>query len=66
MTCLEDIQGSLRNYNMRLNRAKCSFGLQVGKFLGFMLTNIGIKENLDKFQAIIEMRNPSNVTEVHQ
>ncbi|GAU42470.1 hypothetical protein TSUD_100820 [Trifolium subterraneum] len=34
---LDDILKSVRKYNMRLNRAKCSFGVQAGKFLGFLL-----------------------------
>jgi hypothetical protein len=51
---------------MRLNPAKCSFGVQSGKFLGFMLTNRGIEANSDKCQAIIDMRSPMIVKEVQQ
>lgn len=58
------ILGSIRNYIMRLNSGKCSFGIQVGKFIGFILTNIGIEKNPKKFQAIIDMRSPSNVKDV--
>lgn len=39
---LEDILGSVKNYKMRLNPAKCSFGVQACNFLGFMLTKRGI------------------------
>lgn len=60
----EDAPESIRKYSMRLNPAKCSFGVQVGKFLGFMLTKRDIKANLDKFQAFITMRSPTNVKEV--
>ncbi|PNX71103.1 hypothetical protein L195_g026974, partial [Trifolium pratense] len=63
---LADILNSVRKYNMRLNPAKCSFGVQVGKFLGFMLTNRGIEANPEKCQAIIDMRSPSSVKEVQQ
>jgi hypothetical protein len=56
---LGDILASVRKYNMRLNHTKCSFGVQSGKFLGFMLTNRGIKANPDKCQAIIDMRSPT-------
>jgi hypothetical protein len=35
---LAEILSSVRKYNMRLNPAKCSFGVHAGKFLGFMLT----------------------------
>ncbi|PNX89864.1 gag-pol polyprotein [Trifolium pratense] len=63
---LADILNLVRKYYMRLNPAKCSFGVQVGKFLGFMLTNRGIEANLKKCQAIIDMRSPSSVKEVQQ
>jgi Uma2 family endonuclease len=52
---LEEILTSVRKYNMRLNPAKCSFGVQAGKFLGFMLTRRGIEANPEKCQAIINM-----------
>jgi hypothetical protein len=42
---LSDILAFVRKYNMRLNPTKCSFGVQSGKFLGFMLTNRGIEAN---------------------
>lgn len=61
---LEDVMQPVRKYSMRLNPAKCSFGVQVRKFLGFMLTKRDIKANLDKFQAFITMRSPTNVKEV--
>jgi hypothetical protein len=51
---------------MRLNPAKCSFGVQAEKFLGFMLTNRGIEANPEKCQAIINMRSPTKVKEVQQ
>ncbi|WJX72831.1 hypothetical protein P8452_56671 [Trifolium repens] len=63
---LSDILASVMKYNMRLNPTKCSFGVQSGKFLGFMLTNRGIEANPDKCQAIIDMRSPISVKEVQQ
>lgn len=39
----------IRKFDMRLNPEKCTFGVQAGKFLGFMLTHRGIKANPDKF-----------------
>jgi hypothetical protein len=63
---LEEILSSVRKYNMRLNPTKCSFGVQAGKFLGFMLTNRGIEANPEKCQAIIDMRSPTTVKEVQQ
>ncbi|GAU33358.1 hypothetical protein TSUD_364830 [Trifolium subterraneum] len=63
---LGDILKSVRKYNMRLNPAKCSFGVQAGKFLDFLLTHGGIEANPDKCQAIINMRSPTSVKEVQQ
>ena len=39
-THLEDLQetfDALRRYKMKLNPAKCVFGVSLGKFLGFMV-----------------------------
>ena len=35
----------LPRYDLRLNPNKCTFGVEAGKFLGFMLTNRGIEVN---------------------
>ena len=35
----------LRTYGMKLNPAKCTFGVNVGRFLGFMMTQRGIEAN---------------------
>ena len=32
----------LRAYDMKLNPSKCAFGVSVGRFLGFMVTQRGI------------------------
>jgi hypothetical protein len=57
---LEEILSQVRRYRICLNPAKCSFGVQAGKFLGFLLTRRGIEANPDKCQAIINMRSPSS------
>ncbi|XP_072054745.1 uncharacterized protein [Arachis hypogaea] len=36
---LAEIFGQIRRYKMRLNPEKCAFGVQGGKFLGFILTS---------------------------
>ena len=38
--------------------------MTAGKFLGFMVSQRGIKANLDKIRAIIEMAPPRSVEEV--
>lgn len=47
-THVEDIMGSIKNYNTHLNLAKCLFCIQVGKLLGYMLTKRGIEVDLYK------------------
>ena len=44
---LGDIFGILRKYRMRLNASKCSFRVESGKFLGYMVTHRDIKVSLD-------------------
>jgi len=64
---LEDLRetfNTLHSYNMKLNPGKCAFGVMVGKFLGFMVSQRGIEANPDNIQAIIEMVPPRNVKKV--
>ena len=42
---LQAIFEVLRNYKLRLNASKCSFGVGSGKFLGYMVTHKGIEVN---------------------
>nr|KYP58025.1 Transposon Ty3-I Gag-Pol polyprotein [Cajanus cajan] len=42
---LAEVFSQIRKHNMRLNPEKCVFGVQGGKFLGFMITNKGIEAN---------------------
>ena len=36
---------TLRKANMKLNPKKCTFGVETGQFLGYMITNEGIQAN---------------------
>ena len=49
---------------MRLNPNKCAFGVSSGKFLGFMVSHMGIEANSDKIQTILNMEPPQNIKEV--
>ena len=35
---LQETFNTLRQYNMKLNLRKCTFGVSLGKFLGFMVS----------------------------
>jgi BarA-like signal transduction histidine kinase len=61
---LKETFQALRRYNMKLNPAKCVFGVSSGKFLGFMVLQHGIEANPDKIKAILEMSPPKTVKEV--
>ena len=63
---LTEVFKATRGYNLRLNPEKCTFGVDGGKFLGYMLTRRGIEANPEKCQAIISMRSPANVKEVQR
>ena len=56
----------LKSYNMRLNPAKCAFGVSVGKFLGFIVNIRGIEANPYKIKAVLDMLPPSNVKEIQR
>ena len=61
---LNETFNTLRSYNMKLNPKKCAFGVMVGKFLGFMVSQRGIKINLGKVWAKMEMTPPKTVKEI--
>ena len=46
----------LRTNGMKLNPLKCAFGVSLGKFLGFMVTQRGIEANPIQPRAIMESR----------
>ena len=49
---------------MKLNPSKCVFGVTVGKFLGFMISQRGIEVKLEKIRAIMESEPLRTVKEV--
>ena len=54
----------LRNYNMKLNPAKCALGVSAEKFLGFIVNHRGIEANPDKIKDVLDMPSPSGIKEV--
>ena len=68
-THLADLQeafDTLRRYKMKLNAAKCLFGVSSGKFLGFMVSRRGIKANQEKVKAILNMASLKTIKEVQR
>ena len=56
----------LKNYNMKLNLTKYTFGVLARKFLGFIVNNQGIEANPDKIEAVLDMQPPSNTKEIQR
>ena len=63
---LKEMFTTFKQYQMKLNPAKCIFGVALGKFLGFMESQRGIEANSEKVQAIINMSLPKTVKEVQK
>ena len=56
----------LREYNMKLNPAKCAFGVSAEKFLGFIVNNLGIEANPNNIKVVLDMPSPSSIKEVQR
>ncbi|XP_022158589.1 uncharacterized protein LOC111025045 [Momordica charantia] len=61
---LAEAFGVLRKYPMKLNPAKCAFGVSSGKFFGFMVNNRGIEANPEKIKAVLEMEAPKTLKQL--
>ena len=65
-THLQHVFDLLRIYGMKLNPAKCAFGVSASRFLGFMVTQRGIEANPSQLKAILESPVLSSRKEVQQ
>jgi len=63
---LVELFETVGKYNLKLNPEKCVFGVETGKFLGFMLTERGIEANPDKCAALIKMKSHATIKEVQK
>ena len=51
---------------MKLNPLKCAFGVSVGRFLGFIVTQRGIEANPAQLKAILQSSAPSSKKGIQQ
>jgi hypothetical protein len=68
-TLIDDLRetcANLRRFRMKLNPAKCTFGVPPGKLLGFLVSSRGIEVNPGKIRAIERMKPPTNLKEVQK
>jgi hypothetical protein len=57
---------NLRRFRMKLNPAKCTFGVPAGKLLGFLVSSQVIEVNPVKICAIERMKPPTDLKEVQK
>ena len=61
---LRNIFEILRRHKLQLNASKCSFGIGLGKFLGYMVIHRGIEVNPNQIKEINNLQPPQNPKEV--
>ncbi|RVW26198.1 Retrovirus-related Pol polyprotein from transposon 17.6 [Vitis vinifera] len=64
LAALERFFERIRQFRLRLNPKKCTFGVTSGKLLGYMVSERGIEVDPDKIRAILDMSAPRTEREV--
>ena len=54
----------IKEYRLRLNPQKCTFGVTARKLLGFLVSDKGIEVNPSKIKALLEMPPPKSEKEI--
>jgi hypothetical protein len=63
---LRETFANMREAKLKLNPEKCVFKVTRGKVLSCLVSTKGIKANLDKIKAILQMRTPQTKKEVQK
>lgn len=63
---LQECFETLNKYGMKLNPAKCTFGVSSGEFLGYIVTQRGIEANPKQISAVLNLPSPKNSREVQR
>ncbi|WJZ92420.1 hypothetical protein VitviT2T_011413 [Vitis vinifera] len=64
LTTLERFFERIRQFRLRLNPKKCTFGVTSRKLLGYMVSERGIEADPDKIRVILDMLAPRTEREV--
>ena len=64
LTDLAETFTNLQRYDIKLNPAKCTFGVPSGKLLDFLVSEQGIDVNPEKIGAIVRMKSHVRVHDV--
>ena len=54
----------IKEYRLRLNPQKCTFGVTTGKLLGFLVSDRGIEVDPSKIKVILDMPPPNSEKEI--
>ncbi|KAL0390997.1 UNVERIFIED_CONTAM: Gag-Pol polyprotein [Sesamum calycinum] len=63
---LEECFQILTTFGLKLNLAKCTFGVRGRRFLGYMISERGIEANPEKINTIMDMSPPKSIREVQK
>ena len=61
---LGPILDRMEKFSLQLNPIKCAFYVTSGKLLGYIVSAKGIKVDLEKVQAIMDMPPPCNISQM--
>ena len=64
LAALEKFLERIRQFRLRLNPKKCTFGVTSRKLLGYMVNERGIEVDLDKIGAILDILVPMTEREI--
>ncbi|WJZ87460.1 hypothetical protein VitviT2T_006837 [Vitis vinifera] len=64
LAALERFFERIRQFKLRLNPKKCTFGVTSGKLLGYIVNERGIEADPNKIKAILDMSTPRNEREI--
>src|SRR3954471_17517326 len=63
---LTETFNNLRKYQMKLNPAKCTFGVPAGKLLGYIVSERGIEANPEKINDVMNLLKPASIKRVQR
>ncbi|XP_013617508.1 PREDICTED: uncharacterized protein LOC106324029 [Brassica oleracea var. oleracea] len=63
---LRDCFTTLNEFGIKLNPAKCTFGVTSGEFLGYIVTQRGIEASPKQITTILDLPSPRNSREVQR
>ena len=64
MADLEQFFIRMPQHSLKMNLAKCVFGVSIGNFLGFLVHSQGIEVDKNKTKVVLEARPPKNNKEL--